>query len=155
MLLGIPELSALAEISFAAVWGLADLCCPLTAMAQTQRWSRTERVHVSPIFWTVTPDMNMFYTVTTNKSFTKQFLPLRCVNALIYSIHFYFYFIDKKNADYIGVPVVAQWLTNPTRTMRLRVRSLVLFSGLRIWRCRDLWCRWQMQLGSQIAVALV
>ena len=25
--------------------------------------------------------------------------------------------------------------------MRLRVRSLALFSGIRIWCCRELWCR--------------
>jgi len=40
-----------------------------------------------------------------------------------------------------GVPVVAQWLTNPTRNVRFRVRSLPLLSGLRIWRCCELWCR--------------
>jgi len=32
---------------------------------------------------------------------------------------------------------------------------LALLSGLRIWRCRELWCRWQMRLGSCIAVAVV
>ena len=26
-------------------------------------------------------------------------------------------------------------------SMRLRVQSLALFSGLRIWHCRELWCR--------------
>ena len=26
-------------------------------------------------------------------------------------------------------------------TMRLRVLSLALLSGLRIWHCRELWCR--------------
>ena len=26
-------------------------------------------------------------------------------------------------------------------SMRMRVRSLVLLSGLKIWRCRELWCR--------------
>ena len=31
-------------------------------------------------------------------------------------------------------------------TMRLRVRSLALLRGLRIWRCRELWCRSQTQL---------
>ena len=38
--------------------------------------------------------------------------------------------------------------------MRLRVRSLASLSGLRIQRCRELWCRLQMRLGSCIAVAL-
>ena len=53
-----------------------------------------------------------------------------------------------------GVPVVAQWLTNLTGTMRLRVRSLALLSGLRIQRCCDLLCRLQTQLRSGVAVAL-
>ena len=38
--------------------------------------------------------------------------------------------------------------------MRLQIRSLALLSGLRIWLCRELWCRLQMWLGSRIAVAL-
>ena len=37
--------------------------------------------------------------------------------------------------------------------MKLRVRSLTLFSGLRIWRCRELWCRLQTGLGSHVVVA--
>ena len=36
--------------------------------------------------------------------------------------------------------------------MRFRVRSLALLSGLRIRRCRELWRRFQTQLGSRIAV---
>ena len=40
-------------------------------------------------------------------------------------------------------------------TMRLRVRSLPLLSGLRIRRCREQWCRSQMRLGSCVSVALV
>ena len=39
-------------------------------------------------------------------------------------------------------------------TMRLRVRSLVSLSGLRIQRRRELWCRLQTWLGSCIPVAL-
>ena len=38
--------------------------------------------------------------------------------------------------------------------MRLRVRSLPLLSGLTIRRCRELWCRLQMWLGSRVAVAV-
>ena len=38
--------------------------------------------------------------------------------------------------------------------MSLQVRSLASLSGLRIWHCRELWCRSQMQLGSGVAVAL-
>ena len=53
-----------------------------------------------------------------------------------------------------GVPVVVQWLTNPLGTMRLRVRSQPLLSGVTIQRCRELWCRSQTQLGSRVAVAL-
>ena len=40
-----------------------------------------------------------------------------------------------------GVPVVEQWLTNPTRNHEVAVLSLALLSGLRIWCCRELWCR--------------
>ena len=54
----------------------------------------------------------------------------------------------------LGVPVMAQWLMNLKGTMRLRVRSLALLSGLRIQRCRELWCRLQPQLGSCVAVAV-
>ena len=39
--------------------------------------------------------------------------------------------------------------------MRMRVRSLALISGLRVWHCCELWCRSQTPLRSGIAVALV
>ena len=52
----------------------------------------------------------------------------------------------------MGVPVMAQWKRIRLGTMRLRVQSLALLSGLRILRCSELWCRSQMQLGSGIAV---
>ena len=32
--------------------------------------------------------------------------------------------------------------------------SIPGLSGLRIWRCRKLWCRWWTQLGSRVAVAV-
>ena len=38
-------------------------------------------------------------------------------------------------------------------TMKFWVRSLALLSGLRIWHCRELWCRLQTRLGSGVAVA--
>ena len=38
--------------------------------------------------------------------------------------------------------------------MRMQVWSLALFSGLRIQCYCELWCRWQMQLGSWIAVTV-
>ena len=55
----------------------------------------------------------------------------------------------------LRVPVMVQGKLIRLGTMRLRVRSLTLFSGLRIWRCLELWCRLQMRLGSGVAVALV
>ena len=36
---------------------------------------------------------------------------------------------------------MAQWKQIPLGTMRLWVRSLASLSGLRIWHCRELWCR--------------
>ena len=56
---------------------------------------------------------------------------------------------------WVGVPIVAQWLQNLTIIHRTWVRSLVLLSGLRIWRCHELWCRSQTWLGSHISVALI
>ena len=44
-----------------------------------------------------------------------------------------------------GVPVVAQWTRIRLGTMRSPVRSLALLSRLRIWPCRELWCRSQTQ----------
>ena len=38
-----------------------------------------------------------------------------------------------------GVPVVAHWKRIQLGTMRLRVQSLALLSGLTIWCCRELW----------------
>ena len=54
----------------------------------------------------------------------------------------------------LGVPVVAQWLTNPTRNHEVWVRSLPLLSGLMIRRCCELWCRLQTQLGSCVGLWL-
>ena len=53
----------------------------------------------------------------------------------------------------VGVPVMAQWLTNPTRNHEV-VGSVPALPQLRIRRCRELWCRSQTRLGSRIAVAL-
>ena len=39
--------------------------------------------------------------------------------------------------------------------MRLQVPSLASISGLRIWRCHELWYRLQTQLRSDVAVAVV
>ena len=54
----------------------------------------------------------------------------------------------------IGVPIVAQQKRIRLGTMRLRVRSLASLSGLRIRRCRELWCRSQTRLTSGVAVAV-
>ena len=55
----------------------------------------------------------------------------------------------------LGVPIVVQWKRIQLGTMRLRVPSLALLSGLRIQHRLELWCRSQMQLGSWVAVAVV
>ena len=39
-------------------------------------------------------------------------------------------------------------------SMRLWVRSLASLTELRIRRCRELWCRSQMRLGSDVGVAV-
>ena len=38
--------------------------------------------------------------------------------------------------------------------MKMQVQSLDSLSGLRIWYCRELWCKQQMRLGSRVAVAV-
>ena len=53
------------------------------------------------------------------------------------------------------VPIVAQQKRIRLVSMRMQVRSLALLSGLRIRRCRELWCRSQMWLGSGVAVAVM
>ena len=50
-----------------------------------------------------------------------------------------------------GVPFMAQRLKNLTRIHE----NADLIRGLRIRCCRELWCRWQTQLGSGVAVAVV
>ena len=54
-----------------------------------------------------------------------------------------------------GVPVVALWLTNPTRIHGLQVPFQASLSGLRIQRCHELWRRSPARLGSGVAVAVV
>ena len=49
---------------------------------------------------------------------------------------------------------MAQWLTNLTRDHEVVGLIPDLTQWLRIWRCRELWCRLQTQLGSGIAVAV-
>ena len=52
------------------------------------------------------------------------------------------------------VPILAQWKQIQLGTMSLWVWSLASLSRLRIWHCRELWCRSQMWLRSGIAVTL-
>ena len=53
-----------------------------------------------------------------------------------------------------GVPVIAQWLTNPTRNHEVAGLVPGLAQWVNIQRCRELWCRLQTQLGSRVAEAL-
>ena len=63
--------------------------------------------------------------------------------------------IPQRMSLYIQVvPVMAQQKRIRLRTMRFQVRSLASPSELRIWCCRELWCRSQMRFRSHIAVAV-
>ena len=50
---------------------------------------------------------------------------------------------------------MAQWIKNPSSIHEDVGLILASLSGLRIWHCLELWCRFQVQLGSYIAVAVV
>ena len=55
----------------------------------------------------------------------------------------------------LGVAVMAQWLTNPTRNHEVAGSIPGLTQArLKIRRCRELWCRLQAWLGSCVAVAV-
>ena len=55
-----------------------------------------------------------------------------------------------------GVSAVAQLVKNPDiGSVRMWVRYLALFSGLRIQSCHKLWQRLQMQLSASVALAVV
>ena len=56
---------------------------------------------------------------------------------------------------HLGVPVMLKWLTNPDGIHEDVGLIPGLLSGLRIWHCRELRCRSQTQLSSNIAVAVV
>ena len=55
---------------------------------------------------------------------------------------------------YHGLPVVAQWLTNPTSNHEVSGLIPSLAQWVRDPALPQLWCRWQTQLGSGIAVAV-
>ena len=54
----------------------------------------------------------------------------------------------------LRVPVISQQKQIQLVTMRMKVQSLALLSGLRIQHCCELWCRSQTWLGSYIVVAV-
>ena len=54
-----------------------------------------------------------------------------------------------------GVPVVTQWLTNPTSIHEDTGSIPGLAQRVRIWHCGELWCRSQTWLRSRVAVAVV
>ena len=54
-----------------------------------------------------------------------------------------------------GVPMVGQWLMNPTNMHEDAVLIPGLFSGLRIQHCHELWCGSQTQLRYGVDVAVV
>ena len=60
-----------------------------------------------------------------------------------------------KRTKKLGVRVTAQRQQTRPVPMKTWVASLALLSGLRIWRCRELWSRSQKQLGFRVAVAVV
>ena len=49
---------------------------------------------------------------------------------------------------------MAEWLMNLISIHVLTDGSIPGLAQLRIWRCRELWCRLQTWLGSRIAVTL-
>ena len=54
----------------------------------------------------------------------------------------------------IGVPIMAQWLTNPTRDHEVAGSIPGIAHGLRIRHCHELWYRSQTGLASDV-VAVV
>ena len=63
--------------------------------------------------------------------------------------------IPKQDKEKPGVHIMTQRKQIRLGTMSLWVRSLALLSRLKIWRCRELWCRLQTWLRSGVTVAVV
>ena len=62
--------------------------------------------------------------------------------------------VKKKKKKNPGVPITAQWLTNPTRSHEVVDSIPGLTQWLRIQHCCELWCRSQTWLGSRVAVTV-
>ena len=60
--------------------------------------------------------------------------------------------VKNKTIKLIGVPIVAWRKQTWLGSMRMWVRSLTSLSGLKIQRCRELWCTLQMWCGSDLAL---
>ena len=83
---------------------------------------------------------------TVHKVFVVTWL---CFEVFPYAAH------SLRSAYLCPVPACSwEWKQIQLVTMRFQIRSLALFSGLRIWCCRELWCRLQTRLRSHIPVAL-
>ena len=70
----------------------------------------------------------------------------------IFPLHFQNLAQKDSNQDSVGVMVQCKWIR--LISMRMCVWFLPRLSGLKIWHCRELRCRLQMQLRSGVAVAV-